>query len=814
MASLLLIAGAVITTGCDKEEAVVPETKKATVQVSIQEMPITRTTLTEGIESLKFTWNEDDRISLYDVNTGKKLTDCVLKSGPGKTWGEFEFVADTIPENGSDFIVVYPSSDAANYNDLNRTLEGQSFSTKAADLGDFCYLEGEYIFQEYANVPIKHINTLITFSMIKPAKDYNAETDGNPVKLTFRNGDADPIELKLNQTDWTSPVTLHMVAPATGMQKSEIYLAVTTANNHVYDVTKTIQGYLSTGANYVIDFSEDELVTEEAVSLASFANGVPEGDTWIISDTYANPELFVNKGMIRDQLQAIAKATPERRINLVFPNLKALVSGQMGAFNSCSAIGSVSFEEATTIGSYAFWNCENLTEVYLPKAESIEILAFANCTKLTTVSADQLKYVSSQVFQDCHSLQTLTFPSLQKAESNAFFRVSGLTSVSFPELLSIGIYAFMDCKALTTVSFPALIDLQQSAFANCTALESVEMDKIDRVSSGAFQSCSALKTISMPNVTVLEHGAFAQCISLNNINLPKAQEIGPQSFLECSALTTLSLPEATIIGNMAFSSCKYLKEVSLPKVQEIGTQSFSECSALVTVSLPEATTVGQGAFVSCKSLQTVSMPKVITLKDNVFSNCPLLASLSIDKAETIGQNFLTNNKMLRELSLPNVKSIEENAFNSCKKLEKVTAPVLIKAGTRSFAECNSLSIVSMDKLEQVSENMFSNCTMLQTISLPNARVIENGAFIGCTSLEALSLERAEVIEGSSFSYNCVLKSLTLATQSTLREISEVFINNSFHKNIDFTTGAGNGVVSGNEWTFNNTTWTFNSVTVL
>lgn len=836
MASLLLIAGAVITTGCDKEETVVPETKKATVQVSIEEMPITRTTLTEGIESLKFTWNEDDRISLYDVSTGKKLTDCVLKSGPDKTWGEFEFVADTIPENGSDYIVVYPSSDAANYSDLNRTLEGQSFSTKAADLNNFCYLEGEYIYSENAKASIKHINTLITFSMIRPAKDYNAETEGKPVKLTFRNDDADPIELKLNQTDWTSPVTLHMVAPATGMQKSEIYLAVTTANNHVYDVTKTLYSYMPTGTNILIDFSEDEFVTEEAVSLASFAYGVPEGDTWIISDVDAYPDLFINKGMIRDQLQAIAKATPERRINLVFPNLRTLISGQIGVFSNCSAIGSVSFGEATTIGGYAFWNCENLTEVHLPKAESIEMQSFANCRKLTTVSADQLKYVSSQVFLDCSSLQTLTFPSLEKAESSAFFRASGLTTVSFPKLSSIGTQAFVDCKALTSVSFPALVDLQQYAFTNCTALESVQMDKIDRISLGAFQYCSALKSVSMTNATTIEVGAFSQCSSLNTISLPKAQEIQEQSFTYCSSLTNISFPEATIIKGGAFSYCESLKEISLPKLQEIPMQCFASCSALTNISLPEATIIKGEAFTSCKSLkeislpkvkavetqafsycsvlETVSMPEVITLNDLIFYNCPLLTSLSINKAESIGLSFLTDNKNMKELWLPNVKSIGERAFNSCESLKKVTAPVLTKAGSSSFAECNSLLIVSMDKLEQVSESMFSSCTMLQTISLPNARIIENGAFNGCSSLETLTLERAEVIEGYSFSYPCALKSFTLATKSTLQKISQGFIDNSFHSNVDFTIGAGNGTVNGKEWTFNNKTWTFNSVTTL
>ena len=56
------------------------------------------------------------------------------------------------------------------------------------------------------------------------------------------------------------------------------------------------------------------------------------------------------------------------------------------AFQSCTALASVSLPEATTIGENAFYGCSALASVSLPAAETIGTCAFDGCTSLTSLT--------------------------------------------------------------------------------------------------------------------------------------------------------------------------------------------------------------------------------------------------------------------------------------------------------------------------------------------------------------------------------------------------------------------------------------------
>ena len=56
-------------------------------------------------------------------------------------------------------------------------------------------------------------------------------------------------------------------------------------------------------------------------------------------------------------------------------------------FRSCSALTTVTMLGVKSLIKYAFYGCENLTEVIIPKTvEKIENYAFYNCTNLTTLT--------------------------------------------------------------------------------------------------------------------------------------------------------------------------------------------------------------------------------------------------------------------------------------------------------------------------------------------------------------------------------------------------------------------------------------------
>ena len=149
-------------------------------------------------------------------------------------------------------------------------------------------------------------------------------------------------------------------------------------------------------------------------------------------------------------------------------------------------------EGVTTIGAYAFWECNALTEVSLP----------------STLTA-----IMTHAFSGCGALTQLTVPEgVTQIGSNAFMNCSGLTEISLPDTVNqIGQMAFSGCTGLTSVKIPA----------NVTSLENC-----------LFTDCSNLKEVLIPDgVTAIGPGVFSYCSNLNAIVLPgSVTEIGDLAF--------------------------------------------------------------------------------------------------------------------------------------------------------------------------------------------------------------------------------------------------------------------------------------------
>ena len=79
------------------------------------------------------------------------------------------------------------------------------------------------------------------------------------------------------------------------------------------------------------------------------------------------------------QLKEIEKIIIDRTITKI-TSLATKIRGY--CFYGCTALTTVDFPKATTIGASAFYGCTALTTVDFPKVTSIGDLAFANCDNL------------------------------------------------------------------------------------------------------------------------------------------------------------------------------------------------------------------------------------------------------------------------------------------------------------------------------------------------------------------------------------------------------------------------------------------------
>jgi len=253
------------------------------------------------------------------------------------------------------------------------------------------------------------------------------------------------------------------------------------------------------------------------------------------------------------------------------------------------------------IGSGAFENCNNLTEVTIPSS-------------ITTVGV--------KAFKNCDSLKKVTINGTNlELKGNSTYSAYGV---------------FYGCDLLETVVINSGVKIiGKGAFEGCPSLTNVSMaNSVTEMHSYAFNECTALKTITLSNVLQsIESSAFSGCTSLTAISLPGTlTSIGTSAFEDCASLTGLTIPSSvTTVGVKAFKNCDSLKKVTIngTNLELKGNSTYSAygvfygCDLLETVVINSGVKIiGKGAFENCKKITTVIMETdVTTIGDSAFGNC-------------------------------------------------------------------------------------------------------------------------------------------------------------------------------------------------
>ena len=137
----------------------------------------------------------------------------------------------------------------------------------------------------------------------------------------------------------------------------------------------------------------------------------------------------------------------------------------------------------------------SITEISYSSATTIESYVFYSCSELTTANFPVATSIGSYAFQYCGALTTVDFPVATSIGSNAFQYCGKLTTVDFPVATSIGGSAFYSCRSLITANFPVTTSIESNAFQNCGALTTVDFPVATSIGSNAFRSCSSLKSL-------------------------------------------------------------------------------------------------------------------------------------------------------------------------------------------------------------------------------------------------------------------------------------------------------------------------------
>lgn len=251
----------------------------------------------------------------------------------------------------------------------------------------------------------------------------------------------------------------------------------------------------------------------------------------------------------------------------------------------------------TSIGDYAFMNCQHLTgNLTLP---------------------NRIKSIGNNSFKGCYNLNgNLRIPnSVISIGDNAFQGCTGFTGdlVIPNSVTSIGKLAFADCSGVTgtlTIS-NSLTTIKEQTFRGCSNLTG---------------------NLTIPNsVTTIEYEGLAYCVNLNgSLALSNSlTNIGDRAFYGCNDLIgDLIIPNSvTTIGESAFSNCSALNgSLTISNsTKDIGNSAFYNCYNLTgDLLIPNSVkTIGDWTFYNCKNFNgTLKIPNSVeTIGNKAFEGC-------------------------------------------------------------------------------------------------------------------------------------------------------------------------------------------------
>ena len=150
----------------------------------------------------------------------------------------------------------------------------------------------------------------------------------------------------------------------------------------------------------------------------------------------------------------------------------------------------------------------------------------------TTVIPNSVTSIGNYAFYDCDGLTSVTIPnSVTSIGDNAFYGCYGLTSVTIPNsVTSIGIYAFVYCSGLTSVTIGnSVTSIGNNAFAYCPELLDVycHAEKVPSTQWDAFFGSYPEKaTLHVPSASVELYKAASPWSSFGKIVALTDEETG------------------------------------------------------------------------------------------------------------------------------------------------------------------------------------------------------------------------------------------------------------------------------------------------
>ena len=208
------------------------------------------------------------------------------------------------------------------------------------------------------------------------------------------------------------------------------------------------------------------------------------------------------------------------------------------------------------IGEHAFENCKNLQEVVINGnlINGIQFNAFKNSGIKSIVIPDNVTQLGSEAFANCDELTDVYISKgIYSIGRSAFNGCNKLKNVTGMEgVTDIGSFAFTGCP-IESIELPdVLVRINEGVFSGCKFLNNVELPiKLKTIGNRAFANCSSLTEIELPDtVTTLGEEAFNGCTNLKRVVLSNSlKQLQQYTFRHCDNVVSYVIPDSiTKIG--------------------------------------------------------------------------------------------------------------------------------------------------------------------------------------------------------------------------------------------------------------------------
>lgn len=495
-------------------------------------------------------------------------------------------------------------------------------------------------------------------------------------------------------------------------------------------VSALAEGSTHTGTNHTSSRSLGEnskdnqgltyiLYMDHTATVANYDNSTPDG-VIDIPDTVTKDNIDYTVTAIGDS--AFESFPTPTNVSSVFIPATVRSIGD-SAFSYCNALTTVTFAEGSqlkSIGLAAFYG----TEQAYPRFKEIKI-------------PDSVDTIGSGAFFYCQDLERITLPSaLQTLSSVTFYGCAALSEVTFPaSLKTIESSVFDGCRNLSEVKLPAsLTAIQSSVFHRCSAKTVFYDGSLEQWNH--ITADNDVLGYSCPSLVMDDY--TAQFIPVEDD--PDHPFPGPPP--KTVTITKYTGTESTVILPSTISSWP---------VTKIGEDAFQDNTTITSVTIPASVTeIGSNAFAGCTNLTSVHY-------EGDWSNLTIQsgnpAVQDAANEQLFDFEFILNNTAVivnnykckgtaADVTIPScykgkpVTAINNAAFpNSA--VTSVTIPDSVTSiPDAAFVNCSQLTNISIpNSVTYIGFSAFDGCASLKSITLPSSlRTIGNSAFAGCPSL--------------------------------------------------------------------------------